>query len=79
MRMRTLVVTEMDEDEENLLIAIKNYATLTGTSRKKVIRKITEDLEDIIDAKVAEQAYKEHLKNPEGAISFEELIKEMGI
>jgi len=69
----------MDEDEENLIITIKNYATVTGMSRKKVIRKITEDLEDIIDAKVAEEAYREHLKNPGGAMPFEDFKKEMGM
>jgi len=43
---------------------IKNYAKLSGTSSKKIIKEMTEDLEDPIDAKIAEEAYKEHLKNP---------------
>jgi len=77
--MRTVSVSEMRMDEANLIMAIKNYAKVSGTSSKRVIKKMTEDLEDLIDARVAEEAYKEHLKDPKGAMTLEEVKKELGI
>jgi len=77
--MKTVTVSEMGIDERNLIITIKNYAKVTGTPSKKIIKDMTEDLEDLIDAKMAEEAYREHLKNPEGAMTLEEAKKELGI
>ena len=79
MKMRAVTVSEMAVDEKNLITAIKNYAKVSGTSSKKVIKSMTEDLEDLIDAKIAEEAYKEHMRNPGGAMTLEEAKKELGI
>ena len=76
--MRTVTVSEMAADEKDLIEAIKNYAKVTGTSSRKVIKSMTEDIEDLIDARIAEEAYKEHLKNPR-TVSHEEVMKEFGL
>jgi len=68
----------MGTDEKNLIITIKNYAKVSGTTSKKIVKEITEDLEDLIDAKIAEKAYQEHLKNPK-TTSHEEVMREFGL
>jgi len=76
--MRTVSVSEMATDEKDLIVAIKNYAKVTGTSSRKVIKAMTEDIEDLTDARIAEEAYKEHQKNPR-TVSHEEVMKEFGL
>ncbi|MCL2786633.1 MAG: DUF6290 family protein [Methanomassiliicoccaceae archaeon] len=76
--MRTITVSEMAVDERELIEAIRNYAKITGTSSKKVIKAMTEDLEDLIDARIADEAHKEHLKNPR-TVSHDEVMREFGL
>jgi len=38
-------------EEKNLIIAIKNYAKVSGISRKKILKDMTENIEDMIDTR----------------------------
>jgi len=76
--MKTVSVTEMGKEEKDLIIAIRNYATVSKIPLKKVIKEMTEDLEDLTDAKIGEEAYEDYLKNPK-TYTHEEVLKELGL
>ncbi|MGI6152335.1 MAG: type II toxin-antitoxin system RelB family antitoxin [Christensenellaceae bacterium] len=64
-------------EEENRFI--REYAKMMGISVSELIRKATlEQIEDELDLKIGEDAYKEYLANPV-TYTHEEMKKELGL
>lgn len=68
---------ELSSEKEQ---AFLNIAKERNTSKEKIIQAlIMEFLEDLEDAKIGEEAYKEYLANGKKSISADELFKELDL
>jgi hypothetical protein len=67
----------VSEDDAAL---IRKYAEMNGMSISDLLRQsVLEKIEDEIDLASWRQAYEEYLAHPEGAVTLDELGKELGL
>lgn len=74
--MATITVRVSDEEKEFL----EYMSNFLGLSLSKIIKEYTiEDLEDLYDAKVGDDALKEYRENGEQALDIDDVMKQWNV
>lgn len=73
----TTITIRISDDEKEFLEYMSNFL---GLSLSKLIKEYTiEDLEDLYDAKVGDDALKEYRENGEQAINIDDVMKQWNV
>jgi len=68
------VLVNFRDDQIRVML---DYADANKMSLETLIEDLIEKMEDEMDAKLADEAYEEHLKDPK-VYTFDEVMKELG-
>ena len=55
--MKTVRISKLDAEEYILITVIRNYAKVSGMSRKKDTQRYDQRIEDMIDVRMGKEAY----------------------